>query len=113
MSTCGGVPWATAAVTRSPSWGCVDMGASYGLQQGQITDILSATKSKAAGPRSAQQRHGPDAGGRAIMALMARIDTDPPGNEWDRRLTYRDLQLDPSLRAGLDRFWQRQFQREL
>jgi hypothetical protein len=42
-----------------------------------------------------------------------RAPADTPGNEWDRRLTYRRLALDPSLRAGLDRFWQRQFQREL
>lgn len=36
-----------------------------------------------------------------------------PTFEWDRRLSYRDLQLNPALRAHLDRFWQRQLAREL
>lgn len=33
--------------------------------------------------------------------------------DWERRLAYRRLELDPALRRGLDRFWQRQHERDL
>jgi hypothetical protein len=36
-----------------------------------------------------------------------------PASEWDRRLSFRDLQMNPALRVQLERFWKRQFAREL
>ena len=48
-----------------------------------------------------------------IIDVRGRRSTEPPGYEWDRRLSYQDLDLDPGLRANLDRFWRRQFAREV
>ena len=35
------------------------------------------------------------------MDVRGRRSTEPPGYEWDRRLSYQDLDLDPSLRAEI------------